>query len=92
MRPPLHRFRIPGSVVYQALNGEGELVNLADGRFYVLDELGVRAWTLVGTTGDVRLVERALLADSHAAAEQIAARLEAFVATLVRRGLIEPSA
>jgi hypothetical protein len=83
------RVTVPESVLFRDLDGEAVLLETASGRYYGLDEVGTRMWSLLQIHGEIGAVCRALLAEYDVSEERLRADLEKLVETLVARGLLK---
>jgi hypothetical protein len=82
------RITIPESVLFRDLDGEAVLLDTVSGRYYGLDEVGTRMWSLLQRHGEIEAVCRALFAEYEAPEEQLLEDLQRFVGTLAAKGLI----
>ncbi|HEY4597506.1 MAG TPA: PqqD family protein [Thermoanaerobaculia bacterium] len=83
------RVTVPESVLFRDLDGEAVLLETGSGRYYGLDEVGTRMWSLLQIHGETGAVCRALLAEYDVPEDRLRADLENFVETLAARGLLE---
>src|SRR3954465_5350710 len=83
------RVTVPESVLFRDLDGEAVLLETGSGRYYGLDEVGTRMWSLLQIHGETGAVCRALLAEYDVPEDRLRADLEKFVETLAARGLLE---
>lgn len=83
------RITVPESVLFRDLDGEAVLLETASGRYYGLDEVGTRMWSLLQIHGETGAVCRVLLAEYDVSEDLLLADLEKFVETLAARGLLE---
>ncbi len=74
----------------RVVDGQAVLLSLKSERYYGLDEIGTRAWTLLAAGKTVGETAEALGGEFEAPVERIAADVEALVGELVREGLVEP--
>jgi hypothetical protein len=81
------RVTIPESVLFRDLDGEAVLLETVTGRYYGLNEVGTRMWSLLQVHAEIEVVCRALLAEYDAPEERLREDLLGFVDTLVTRGL-----
>ena len=79
---------VPESVLFRDLDGEAVLLETASGRYYGLDEVGTRMWSLLQIHGETGAVCRALLAEYDVPEGRLRADLAKFVETLAERGLL----
>ena len=80
---------VPESVLFRDLDGEAVLLEIGSGRYYGLNEVGTRMWSLLQIHGETGAVCRALLAEYDVPEERLRADLENFVETLAARGLLK---
>ena len=82
------RVSIPGEVMFQVLQQECVLLNMANETYYGLDEVGARMWQLMAEHGDTATVLAHLRA--HYDADDVTLRqgLTALIGRLRAEGLI----
>ena len=83
------RVAVPETVLFRDLDGEAVLLATESGRYFGLNEVGTRMWSLLRLHSDVEAVCRALLAEYEVPEARLREDLAQFVATLVSRGLIK---
>jgi hypothetical protein len=86
---PSDRLVVSDAVVTRAVKSDTVLLNTATGRYFTLDEIGSRAWTLLTTLPSVQAAREALLVEYAVEPDQLARDLEALIEILVARGLVE---
>ena len=79
---------IPQGVLFRNVEGEAVLLNTETGKYFGLDEVGTRMWTLLTQHGRVAPAYRALLEEYDAPAEQLQKDLLDLVAQLAAHGLL----
>jgi Coenzyme PQQ synthesis protein D (PqqD) len=82
------RIAVPESVLFRDLDGEAVLLETGSGRYYGLNEVGTRMWSLLHLHGKLGAVCRALLAEYDVPEDRLREDLEQFVETLAARGLV----
>ena len=80
---------IPDTVLSTELQNEGVLLNLESGEYFGLDEVGMSMWKILGAVGDVAEARARLLAEYDVTEEVLTRDLDAFIATLAERKLIQ---
>jgi hypothetical protein len=80
---------VPEDVLFREVEGEAVLLNTATGKYFGLDEVGTRMWTLLAEHGQVDSAYRALLEEYDVAPEQLQKDLIDLVGKLVTHGLIQ---
>ena len=75
-------------VLVQDLDGEAVLLNLDNGQYYGLDEVGFRMYQLLVASNSVGDAYKALLEEYEIAPEQLCADLEALLVDLLKHGLV----
>lgn len=80
--------RIPETVLFQEVEGQSVLLDLASEQYYGLDEVGTRCWRLLCDGLDLDQVRERLLAEYAVSAEQLDADLDALIAELSAAGLV----
>ena len=83
------RVVVPRGVVARAVGGSTVLLNSQSGRYFTLDEIGTRSWSLLTTSASIRAAYDALMAEFTAEPGQLAHDLESLVERLASLGLIE---
>jgi len=86
------RVTVPESVLFRDLDGEAVLLETGSSRYYGLNEVGTRMWSLLHLHGDIEAVCRALLAEYEVPEDRLREDLLRFVDTLAARGLIRTDA
>lgn len=79
---------IPKDVLFHELGGEAVLLNLADGKYYGLDDVGTRMWTLLAEQGSLEAAYRAMLEEYDVDAQTLQNDLFALVERLAAQGLL----
>ena len=82
------RITVPESVLFRDLDGEAVLLETGSGRYYGLNEVGTRMWSLLQIHGETGAVCRALLAEYDVQADRLREDLGRFIETLAARGLL----
>jgi hypothetical protein len=75
-------------VLFQELDGEAILLDLASEQYFGLDELGTRIWQLLQQHSRLADVHAALLAEYDVPSEQLQADLLDFIQQLTDSGLV----
>jgi hypothetical protein len=83
------QYKIPEQVVVQNVSGESVLLNLDNGKYYGLDEIGTRMLELMREHGDVEQLIAPLLAEYDVSEEVLRKDLDELLAQLVDAGLVE---
>ena len=84
--------RPSADVIFRELDGEAVLLDLASGRYFGLNAVGTRAWTLLAAGTALDAAVAALAAEFDAPAAEITADVNALVSDLVARGLLVAAA
>ncbi len=79
---------VPQGVLFRNVEGEAVLLNTETGKYYGLDEVGTRMWTLLTEHGKVEPAFKALLAEYDVPAEQLQKDLLELVGKLAEQGLL----
>jgi hypothetical protein len=85
----MKRVAIPETVLFRELEGEAVLLALDSGKYFGLNEVGTRMWTLLCQHGEIEAACRALLLEYDVLEDRLREDLESFVETLASRGLVE---
>ncbi|HEX4965329.1 MAG TPA: PqqD family protein [Thermoanaerobaculia bacterium] len=83
------RVAMPETVLFRDLDGEAVLLATDSGKYFGLNEVGTRMWSLLRLHGDVEAVCRALLAEYDVPETRLREDLGRFVAMLADRGLVK---
>jgi hypothetical protein len=83
------RVSIPADVLFQELDGESVILNVASERYFGLDRTGTRMWVALTTLGSIEAAYGSLLAAFDVDGEVLRRDLQALVATLVDHGLVD---
>lgn len=83
------RFR--EEVLFRELDGEAVLLELDSGRYFGLDEVGTRIWSLLSEDGRARPVLGHLVKEFEAASDRLESDLLAFLEELADERLIDVS-
>lgn len=83
------RIAVNKEVLFRDLGGEAVILNLQSGKYYGLDEVGTRMWSLLLEHGQVKQAYTALLAEYDVSEERLREDLLHFVDELVSHGLLQ---
>lgn len=83
------RVMVPEQVVVRELAGEAVVLELTTGRYYGLDEVGVRMWSLLEQHGAIGRAYEDLLREFEVPREQLRRDLLEFVDLLASKNLLE---
>jgi Coenzyme PQQ synthesis protein D (PqqD) len=83
------RVAIPETVLFRDLDGEAVILATDSGKYFGLNEVGTRMWTLLQHHGEVESACRALLEEYDVAEAQMREDLTRFVDVLAARGLVK---
>lgn len=83
------RIAVPSHVLVRQVEGELVLLNLEKERYFGLDAVGTRMWTLLTSTDSVQAAYESLLEEYDVAAEQLHQNLQTLISELQTNGLIE---
>ena len=75
-------------VLSRVLDGEAVLLDLGSGAYFGLNEVGTRAWELIGDGRTKRELRDALLQEFEVAPEKLDQDLDELLASLEKRGLV----
>jgi hypothetical protein len=81
------RFEAAPNVLVQNLDGESVLLNLDSGRYFGLDHMGSRIWTVLSASASVEEAYATLLAEYEVEPERLRRDLDELLANLVTHGL-----
>jgi hypothetical protein len=80
---------VPKDVLFHNVSGEAVILNTHTGKYFGLDEVGTRMWTLLSEHGRVEPALRTLLEEYDVTQEQLQADLHVFIENLVAHGLLD---
>ncbi len=83
------RVSVPAEVLFRQIESESVLLNLQNERYFGLDEVGTRMWTLLTTSDSIQAAYDALLGEYEVDAELLRRNLQDLLAKLVENGLLE---
>lgn len=83
-----HRAERSDQVLFQNLDGEAVLLDLASETYFGLNEVGTRIWQLLESAATLEEVHRSLCAEFDADAARIEHDLLALVGELSKAGLV----
>lgn len=82
------RLLIPDEVLFQELNGEAVILDLASERYFGLDGVGTRFWELVNDNPSMQAAYDQLLGEYEVEASALESDLLALASNLLDAGLI----
>jgi hypothetical protein len=74
--------------LFQEVEGEAVILDMARGKYFGLDEVGTRIWQLLQDHGTARAVFNQMLAEFDVEPERLEADLEALLQALAESGLV----
>jgi len=80
--------QISTDAVYEVLDGEAVVLNLATGRYYRLNEVGCRMWELIDEHGDLGRVRDAIVEEFDTTSDVVDRDLARLVDELASMGLL----
>ena len=75
-------------VLFQELDGEAVLLDLASEQYFGLDEIGTRIWQLLDEKDDLNAIYQELLTEYDVSEQQLESDLISFVQQLCEAGII----
>jgi hypothetical protein len=85
----MSRVAIPETVLFRDLDGEAVLLATDSGKYFGLNEVGTRMWSLLRLEGNIEAVCQSLLVEYDVPEERLREDVARFVGTLADRGLIK---
>jgi hypothetical protein len=82
---------IPDSVLYQELEEEAVLLNMANQQYYGLNDVGAQMWRSLSEAGSIADAEELLLKMYEIERPILRSDLEALVRDLLKAGLLTPA-
>jgi hypothetical protein len=88
------RIAVSSDALFQEVEGEAVILDLAQSQYFGLDEVGTRIWQLLQTHGTARAVIDQMLEEFDVEPERLEADLEALLEALAESRLVtlEPPA
>jgi Coenzyme PQQ synthesis protein D (PqqD) len=83
------RVAIPEAVLFRELDGEAVILATDSGKYFGLNDVGTRMWTLLRQHGEVEAACRALLEEYDVSEEFLREDFGRFIDLLAARGLVE---
>jgi hypothetical protein len=80
--------RLSADVIFRELDGEAVLLDFASGRYFGLNAVGTRVWTLLAAGKSVDAAIDAVVHEFDASEDQVARDVEELVTELLSRGLL----
>ena len=83
------RVSVPADVLVNVVGEESVLLNLKTERYFGLDGVGTRMWTVLTTSPSVQAAYEKLLAEYEVEGGRLRADLQALISQLTEQGLLE---
>lgn len=80
---------IPEDTLINMVDGEAVILSLKSERYFGLNKVGARMWTVLTTSASIQAAYDALLAEYNVEAERLRRDLNELLEKLLERGLIE---
>jgi hypothetical protein len=88
---PDDRFAIPAHVAAKLLKDEAVLLDLREGFYFGLNDIGSRIWTLVGEQRTLGEICDMLITEYEVSRDELERHVHKLIEELLNRGLVEPS-
>ena len=85
-------FVIPDDVIFRELDGEANILNLATGNYFGLDEVGTRVWTLIAGSQTLGRAVDAVIAEYDVDRTVLEADVIELAGGLLEKGLVQVNA
>ena len=82
------RVSVPEGVLVRSLEGESVVLNLKTEKYFGLDEVGTRMWTLLTDASSIQSAFESLVAEYDVEPAQLRADMEKLIGELVEHGLL----
>ncbi len=82
------RVTLPEGVLVRELDGESVVLDLKSEKYFGLDEVGARMWTVLVGAESIQAAYESLLAEYDVEADRLRADLEKLIGELVENGLL----
>lgn len=86
--PRFSSVRLSADVIFRELEGEAVLLDFASGRYFGLNAVGTRVWTLLAAGKSVDAAIDAVSKEFDASEDQVARDVEELITELLARGLL----
>ena len=83
------RLVVPSRVLFQELDGEGVLLDLATETYYGLDDVGARFWSVLTVAATIDAGVETLAGEYDVAPELLRRDVSSLVVSLAEHGLVE---
>ena len=83
------RIVVPDCVVTRAVKGSTVLLHTETGRYFTLDDIGGRVWTVLTSSASIQDAHDTLQSEYAADAGEVARDIDALIEALCREGLAE---
>jgi hypothetical protein len=80
---------VPKQVLVRTFQNESVLLNLDSESYHGLDDVGTRMWQALSQSANIQAAYDSLLPEYEVDAATLQKDLEAFIETMVERGLVE---
>lgn len=85
------RFAIPAHIAAKLLKDEAVLLDLKEGFYFGLNDVGSRIWTLVGEEKSLSEICDQLLREYEVPRDELEKHVQSLLRELLGKGLIEPA-
>ncbi len=85
------RVSVPDGVLVRSLEGESVVLNLKTEKYFGLDEVGTRMWTLLTDARNIQAAYDSLAAEYDVEPAQLRTDMEKLIGELVEHGLLTVS-
>jgi len=83
------KINIPQDVLFRDVAGEAVVLNLTTGKYYGLDQVGTRIWSLLVEHGQIEPAYRAMLDEYEVTEDQLRQDIVNLVDRLASNGLVQ---
>jgi len=91
-QPQLTSVSVPKGVLSTEADGEAVLLNLENGQYHTLNEVGARMWALLAEHGQVEAVVQAMVNEYEVGVDEVRRDLMDLVKELAAQGLLKVDA
>ncbi len=85
---PDSRISVPDHIMYREVQGEGVLLNLQNGVYYGLNEIGARVWDIISSGNRLGTAHARLLNEYDVDSDRLWDDILVLVADLEKQGLV----
>ena len=86
---PTMKIRVPSDTLFNVIGGESVLLSLKSERYFGLDAVGTKMWTVLTTAPSLEAAQQTLIQEYDVDPQRLRQDLYALVEKLLEEGLVE---